>query len=198
MRIRAGLVLGLLLAFGMAGCGGTGDGDGDGVATAGSSAGATSTTKPDQRSDQEAALEYAKCMREQGINMPDPQVGDDGAMVLRMPAPEGGDKEQAKEKVEAAEQQCKRYLPNGGEPPPMDPQAMEQMRKFSQCMRENGVPKFPDPTENGLSVDSGQLGMDPEDPRMTKAEEACAKYNQPAPGEGGQGPSTDSQTGGNP
>jgi hypothetical protein len=194
MRIRAGLVLGLLLALGVAGCGGAdGAGGGDGVATAGGPGGsATSTTKPGERSDQEAALEYAKCMREHGVNMPDPQVGDGGEMRLTLPAPEGADQEQTKEKIEAAERQCKQYLPNGGEPPKADPQDLEQMRKFSQCMRENGVPKFPDPTENGIEVDGNELGMGPEDPRFKAADKACAKYTQPAPG--GQGPSTDSQT----
>jgi hypothetical protein len=196
MRIRAGLVLGLLLALGMAGCGGADDdggGGGDGVATAGGPGSATSTTKPDGRSEREVALEFARCMRENGVpDFPDPQVSE-GGEEMRLSLPEGADKE----KVDAAHEKCKRYLPNGGEPPKADPRVVEQLRKFSQCMRANGVPKFPDPTESGLEVDGNELGMGPGDPTFDAAEKVCAEY-QPAPPEGGQGPSTDSQTGSNP
>jgi hypothetical protein len=53
--------------------------------------------------------------------------------------------------------------PNGGE-----------QLKYSQCMREHGVPKFPDPDANGgLRIDSRKLGVDPRSSTYTDAETAC-------------------------
>lgn len=189
MKIRAGFVLGLLLALGVAGCGGS-DGD-DGVATAGSPGSKASSSAPaDGLSDQERGLKFAQCMRENGVpNFPDPTFNDGGGMGINVP--DGTDPQ----KVDAAMQQCKQYLPNGGEPQKMDPQLVEQQRKFSQCMRENGVPKFPDPGEDGgIQLDGNTLGVDPVGPEIKAAEKACAKY-QPARPSGDPGPRTN--TGGN-
>jgi hypothetical protein len=185
MRIRAGLVLGLLFALGVAGCGGR-DG-GDGVATAGGPASKPSSSAgADSRTTKEAALEFARCMRENGVpNFPDPEVGDGGG--LRLELPEGADRQ----KVDAAQEKCKRYLPNGGEPPKLDPQQLEQVRKMAKCMRENGVPKFPDPGENGGIKIEGGPGLDPHSPEFKAAEKACEQY-RPAPPSGapGGGPQT--------
>jgi hypothetical protein len=79
-RIRMGLVLGLLLAVGVAvaACGG-GGGKGDGVASLGGAGSATSTTRAGAGGDlTRAAVAFARCMRQHGINMPDPQVTGDG------------------------------------------------------------------------------------------------------------------------
>jgi hypothetical protein len=189
MRIRTGLALGLLLALSLAGCGAADDSTG--VATAGGRGRTTSSATPDGRSDQERALAFARCMRANGVpNFPDPEVGG-GGLQLNLPA--GTDKQ----KVDAAQQKCKQYLPNGGQPARMDPQVLEQLRRFARCMRENGVPTFPDPGENGLSINGNTLGTGrgPNDPAFKAAERACAKY-QPAPPSGAPSPRT--QTGGNP
>jgi|Tabmets5t2r1_1033131.scaffolds.fasta_scaffold10957_2 hypothetical protein len=70
-RIRTGLVLGLLLA--VAACGG-GD-KGGGVASLGGAGSATSTTTPVAGgSDRQKALDWARCMRQHGIDMPDPST----------------------------------------------------------------------------------------------------------------------------
>ena len=71
--------------------------------------------------------------------MPDP--GPTARRRVRIRAGEGTDPE----KVEAAMEACKQYAPNGGEPPKLNPEQLEQMRKFAQCMRDNGVRTFPDP-----------------------------------------------------
>jgi hypothetical protein len=195
MRIRTGLVvgilglLGLLLALSMAGCGA--DDDSVGVATAGGRGHATSSATPDGLSDQERALAFARCMRANGVpNFPDPEVSGGG---LHIDLPAGTDRR----KVDAAQQKCKQYLPNGGQPAKMDPQVTEQLRRFARCMRENGVPSFPDPGDNGLRIDNNTIGggRGPNDPTFKAAERACAKY-QPAPPSGAPSPHT--QTGGNP
>jgi hypothetical protein len=46
--------------------------------------------------------------------------------------------------------------------------------KYSQCMREHGIPKFPDPDANGgLRVDGRKLGIDPKSSTFADAEAAC-------------------------
>lgn len=176
MRIRAGLALGLLLALGVASCGGA-DG-GDGVATAGGRASTSASAKPGTGDEREQLLKHAKCMRENGVpNFPDPKFDDNGGVSISLP--EGVDKT----KLEAAEKKCKQYLPNGGEPGKADPEVVEKLRNYSKCMRENGVPNFPDPTDQGLQIDGNKLGMEPNDPRFKAAEEKC-KQHMPAPPKG--------------
>ena len=49
----------------------------------------------------------------------------------------------------------------------------QEALRFSQCMRANGVPNFPDP--NGQGVIQGS-GIDPSSPQFATAQKACAKY----------------------
>jgi hypothetical protein len=185
MHIRKGLVLCLLLALSMAGCGGSG-GD-DGVATAGSPGSKTgSSAGTDGLSDQDRSLKFAQCMRDNGVaNFPDPKSNDGGGMSIDVP--DGTDPK----KVDAAMQKCKLYLPNGGEPPKVDPQRAEQNRKFAKCMRDNGVPNFPDPgADGGIQMNGNDPGLNMNDPKFQAAQQACAQY-QPAGGAPGN------QTGGN-
>lgn len=187
MQLRKTLVLGLLLALAAAGCGGTDDGD-DGVATAGgnSDSTASASAKPEAMTDEERQVRFAQCMRENGVDMPDPEI-DNGRVRIR--APEGADPQ----KVQAAMEKCKQYLPNGGERPRGNPEMTEQLRKYAQCMRDNGIPEFPDPSADGGIQIQGSPGshMNPDDPVFKAAEEACAKY-QPAP-PSGQAPGTDTR-----
>ena len=115
-------------------------------------------------------------MRENGLpDFPDPEVGASGELDIRMPA--GSDPA----KTQAALDKCKAELPNGGATEPLDPKNAEKRRKFANCMRDNGVPNFPDPDAGGgAQVDPGKLGFDPNDPKYKAAEEKCRTF-QPAP-----------------
>jgi hypothetical protein len=171
---------------------------GPGVATLGDGGSASASAKGGGGDAREQGHKFAECMREQGIDMPDPEVGDDGGMRVQI----GSDGDATGKpppdlaKVDAAQAKCKQYLPNGGEPPKLDPAQIEQARQFSRCMRENGVPNFPDPDANGmLRIEAGgDSGIDPQ-----KVEDAQKKCDQYAPkrkgsdsggvtGGGGQGP----------
>ena len=75
----------------------------------------------------------------------------------------------------------------GGQPaatPSDDREA--QAVKYSQCMRDNGVPSFPDPVNGRLTL-KVQKGtdLDPDSPTYKKAQETCKPY-EPA-GLGKQG-----------
>jgi hypothetical protein len=174
MRIRIGLALAVVVAA-LAGCG-TSNGS-SGVATAQSGRATSRSAAPDAMSDQEHMIRFAQCMRENGVpDFPDPK---DGNMNL----PNGADPQ----KVAAAQEKCKSLLPNGGQPRKMDPQTMEQLRKFAQCMRDNGIKNFPDPTDQGLAQDLSKLGLSPNDPKFTAAQQACSKYQPGGPSAGPSG-----------
>jgi hypothetical protein len=181
MRTRTGLVLGALLALALAGCGGA-DAKDDGIASAGGTATPSSSASAASGTDKDRFLQYAQCMRQNGVpEFPDPEVNG-GAVQMRLP--DGVDRA----KVDAAQQKCKQYLPNGGENSTPNPQLREQMLKLSQCMRENGVPNFPDPDDGGgIRLDGGKLGIDPQSDTFKSAQEKCQKYQPSPPPGGGQG-----------
>ncbi|MEO3929068.1 hypothetical protein ABGB07_35205 [Micromonosporaceae bacterium B7E4] len=173
MRIRTGFALCLLtLTLWVAGCGGGGsDSDDDSVATVGGIATPSSSTGANGN-NQEAALRHAQCIRENGVpDYPDPKVNDNGGVSIN--APEGIDEA----KLRAAEEKCKQFAPGGGEPQRIDEEKLDQARQFAKCMRENGVPRFPDPDENGgIALDDDKLGMDPTGPQVKAAEKACQRF----------------------
>lgn len=179
MRSRTVAVL-TLLALGPAGCARTAD-DGTGVATA-QHGGATPSASPSASRDPDAPLKFARCMREHGMTwFPDPDKS--GRMEIRIP--QGLDPK----KMEAAQQACKQFMGGGTmeRPPAAD---LEAFRRLARCMRENGVPKFPDPDpDGGMRIDGSKVGMGPGDPTFDKAEKLCAKY---AP----HGATTHTQSGG--
>lgn len=163
------------VALAVVGCGGTDNG----IPTAN---GGTATPKPtaslSNEQKQEQTRKFAQCMRDHGLQVVDPEAGPDSPVT-------GGPGGAADEKTKAALQACRQYMPNGGAMPKPDPQRLEQTRKLSQCMREHGVPNFPDPDPDG-GLDIGKSGIDPKDSKFTAADEAC-KGLRPGPGGGGPG-----------
>ncbi|MFF5084374.1 hypothetical protein ACFY36_45635 [Actinoplanes sp. NPDC000266] len=171
MRRAKLLTVGLILVLAPAACGRAAAGDGTGVATA-QSGPATPTASPSAPAepDEDTALKHAQCMREQGLTWwPDPKPG--GRTTIK--TPKGFDPE----KMEKAEEACKEFAPNGGERPQPDAEMLELARQMAKCMRENGVPNFPDPQPDGsLQLDGKKLGTGPGDPTFDKAEKACSQY----------------------
>jgi hypothetical protein len=167
-------VLASLLFVGLAGCASSAD---TGVATAGGDKTTSSSAKPE--SEKEAALKFARCMRENGVpDFPDPEFDENGGISLSLP---GGVDPTT---VDAAQEKCKQYLPNGGEPEQMSPEDLEKQREYSKCMRDNGVPEFPDPDANGGIRIEGGPGLDPQSPEFKAADEKC-KQLLPGGGRGG-------------
>jgi hypothetical protein len=164
------LALPLTLGLALAGCGRSDDDGGTGVATAGGAAARPSASASGAAAlgEEERQLRFAQCMRQNGVEVPDPEPGGQGTM-LRF----GADVDP--QKVEAAMQKCRTLLPNGGELPKLDPAQIDTMRKLARCMRDNGVPDFPDPDANGMiKIDRG--AMNPEDTKVRAAMEKCRQY----------------------
>jgi hypothetical protein len=180
--------LGLGLALALAACGGSPDGDGvatlGGDAKDGADGSATATTR---RDPQQAALDFAKCMRGQGIDMPDPEVDDEGRVTQRVGGP--GRKAPDPKKFEAAQKACGGLAGGGDGPAQIDPKARDAMLAYARCMRSHGI-DLPDPTgDKGLLLRKGE-GPDPESAEFKAADKACnhhlASLGRPEVGSGGQ------------
>jgi hypothetical protein len=135
----------------------------------------------------EAALEHAQCMREHGVDVPDPQF--DGGRVMQR-GPEGN---VPREKLEEAERACEKFFEKAEPSEPPSEQEQQEFREaalaHARCMREHGIEKFPDPTfdEDGgaqLRIDRS-MGIDPDDPDFQEAQKAC-EDTLPEPGEPAQ------------
>jgi hypothetical protein len=181
LTVAAALVLTAPL---LAGCAGDKDG-GDGVATAGGAKPAASDAPQNDGDTSDQMRRFAQCMRDNGIDMPDPQTDGEGRVLFGGPgAGEEGGTPPDREKFDAAQQACKQYLPNGGEPPKMDPADVEKVRAYARCMRENGVPDFPDPQpDGGLRIEAGpNTGIDPRGEAFQASEKKCEQYMPRRPG----------------
>ena len=178
-------VLGALAVVGLlvlAGCAGA---DASGIATA-TGAGGAEPTPTSTMDPQEKALKFVQCMRDHGVDMADPEFSADGGMSIQLG---GGPGEM--EKIQAAQEACREFAPFGGDGdgPRMDPEMQENLRKFAQCMRDNGVPDFPDPDGPGLMIDE-KIGSDPDFPPAQEKCQAEFLPNMPGPRTGGPGGGT--------
>jgi hypothetical protein len=166
-------VLALALGTALVGC--AKQGETPGIASAnGSVTTAPSGGPADNLTEAERRVKFAECMRGKGIDVPDPEEGEAGAgFRLQLGDPNKGGP--GPEKVEAAMQACKQYLPNGGEPPKLSAEDLEKARQHSKCMRENGVTEFPDPDPNGgvrIQMKPGS-SLDPSSETFKAADEKC-------------------------
>jgi predicted small secreted protein len=150
----------LLLALTLTGCGAE-EGGGDDVASAG---GTSSAAAPDDQLGQdEMGVRFAQCMRENGVDMADPEPGKGIQLKVGPDTPQ--------ETVQAALEACREFNPqeNGSAKP--DPKREAAIREFAQCMRDNGVEAFPDPEPGspGIRI-TGEVGQDPD---FQTAQQAC-------------------------
>ena len=133
---------------------------------------------------QQAMIAYAKCMRANGVpNFPDPN-GSGGFQVR-------GGFDPGSPAVRAAQAKCRHLMPPGpGSGPPPSAQTLARFLKIARCMRQHGVPQFPDPQTSappggppaGISELSDIEGVillfgstiDQQSPAFTRAAAACA------------------------
>jgi len=133
----------------------------DSVATTGGTA-TEEQTEDEDVSQEEALQNFAECMREQGVDFPDPDPdgGFEGAEDLR---------DVMEEEPEAVEA-CQEYLASG-EMDTEDPEFQDALLEFAQCMRDNGVEDMPDPGEDGFGPTLFEENQG--DPDWDAALEAC-------------------------
>jgi hypothetical protein len=169
-----------------------------GVATIDGADGATPTPSPSAGPEdpEEALFAFAECMREQGIDMPDPVIrrfeagsgADEGPDVT---TDEAGPAEEpnfdpSSDEFQAAEAECGHLLEGlgalePGEREELSPEPEEALLAFTECMREHGI-DMPDfgsggairigPGENG----EGGPSFDPRSEEFQAAREECDEH----------------------
>ena len=121
--------------------------------------------------NRKAMLDFARCMRENGVDMPDPQF-EGGRVTMRAGSPGMNP-----DKMRAAEEACAKYR-DAVKPPEMSEAQSAEFKKqalaHSRCMRENGI-DMPDPTfdENGGAQMRIGPGLNPESDKFKQAQKAC-------------------------
>jgi hypothetical protein len=144
---------------------------------------------------QEAFLAYAQCMRDNGIDMPDPEVNDEGGgkFSVGFSAGDGPGAGGAvnSDKFAAADEECRALLENAigeGGRPELSPEDEAKMLDFARCMREHGI-DMPDPGAGGLTFRVGPGGEDGtfDKDAFEAAQEACQDLLPGRLGEDGPG-----------
>ncbi len=144
---RAWLLV-VILSLVVAACGGNSDeADDEGVLTLEDTSDDNVTTTTRLSAD-DAVLELTRCMRDQGIDVPDIGLTADGALDLNPEDLVGIDLES--DEFQNAFTICiPIFQLSGGFDVALDPELeaiiQDQLQEFSQCMRDNGVADFPDP-----------------------------------------------------
>src|SRR5215472_9777367 len=113
-----------------------------------------------------AWLAFAACMRAHGANLPDPSFDRNGNPQWSV---------NPKTLPQAAVMACQADLQavSGGSSD-QAPTAAElaQLTRFAQCVRQHGLPNFPDPNPQTGSFD----GVDKTSPALRTAAQACQQY----------------------
>jgi hypothetical protein len=120
-----------------------------------------SGTGPVTPTHEDAALEYAQCMRDQGLeHFPDPVIEPDGGMTF-----ENFDEQREAPGFPAAEEACRPILDEAGPPPPPEGQQQQLTPEeladredkwlgVARCVRDQGY-DYPDPQLDEFGNTSG-------------------------------------------
>ncbi|MGC5566896.1 hypothetical protein ACPYPG_29100 [Streptomyces sp. FR-108] len=125
------------------------------------------------KTDEDKAVEYRKCLRDNGLKVPEPDPKKGGMQKgLTITESEKG-------KAEKAFKACKDKAPNGGRPQEVSQADKDNALKFAKCMRDNGV-NMPDPQFNkgGASRAMPMPKTDADKKKFEKALKACEGLNR--------------------
>lgn len=146
-----------VMAFALTGCGGDDGGSKVPTAASGGATTASGSSAGDGSGDDVAAYvaaqgEYVKCLRDNGIDAPDPDAkgnidfgGGDNVRALKKDA-----------KFQAASEACAKYLTavpesvEKGNQPALTAAQIKVKQEYATCMQKNGAADFPDPGADGL------------------------------------------------
>jgi hypothetical protein len=149
-----------------------------GCAIALAACGSSGSTRNASADRSPAAL--PRCMRANGVSgFPDPKAGPNGAigLSLMLESPDSltaGGISFAGPAVQVAEKACKAYLPPAGGPPAnVQAQQLRHELTLARCMRDHGVPNFPDPASSSGGEVGLPAGLDPQSPAFRSAAREC-------------------------
>jgi hypothetical protein len=180
---------GLILSTAVLGaCGGGGSGSPE-VASLGTEVGddATDSTTPTSVDREEAMLAYAECMRDNGVDMPDPQISSDGGVSIGINADDAPDAET----FEAAEKECGPLMEEAMGEIEIDPEQQAEMEarmlEYAQCMRDHGI-DMPDPQFDGTGRGRMRIERDGGGPNADGESPTTPTTDGGDGGDGGDGP----------
>jgi hypothetical protein len=115
----------------------------------------TRTASNTSTSPRDEAAKFAACMRTNGVrDFPDPDAS--GTLTIDGIA-NGSWLDTGSAAFKQAIAACKDLQPPGFIGHKRTAQEQENALKFAQCIRDNGVKDFPDPTEDGPLVDTNRI-----------------------------------------
>lgn len=119
------------------------------------------------------AVQLQRCMRDHGVQeaLPNPNGGTAVSGGNDAQHSDGGVSASAKAEFRKAVEACRIYQPDGGEPMTFSPEDIEKFRQFSRCMREHGVPEWPDPDPQTGAI---RNDVNDKNPNIPTADRACA------------------------
>lgn len=146
----------------------------------------------------EISDETRACLKEQGVELPDPGEGPPGGAPPEGGLPEGGPPEggeppqgfgQGGEEMKEALEECGAELPQGkpGGPPMNSDAFRESIKEYASCMGENGY-ELREPNVSGEGPVFKESDVDREDPKFEAANEKCQSLLGGPGGGGGGGP----------
>jgi hypothetical protein len=159
-----GTVAVVALAGLLAACGSDGDSGDDDVASVSGDDSNEQAQGDDQADAEEELLDWVECMRDEGVDIPDPTRDEEGNLVIEGPGIRlgSGDSEGSASSDDEADSDEPAIDPDEmdaaieacGQPPALGPndlseedrRAMEEDAiEFAECMRDEGIEDFPDP-----------------------------------------------------
>lgn len=177
-RLRAGatgIVATAALVLLASGCGASSGNHVAQLAATTTTSGTSSSLSP-AASPQNGAVAFSGCMRSHGVSkFPDPNSS--GAIPKVALEHLGVSSSQFR----AAQSSCSHLLPNGGRSPDQAERqrARAQALEFARCMRNHGVPNFPDPGNDGRIPDPATSGINQGSRKFEAGNQACRAYRPP-------------------
>jgi hypothetical protein len=163
-----------------------------------------------QAKSEDAALKFAQCMREHGVDVPDPKPGSGGGGFSLQFRGDSADNQNFQDAQDACGHFLRDAVPEGDRPDPAE--MRDKLHKMTECLRDKGY-DVPEPQVFGPGDSPPDNPQQPsqelqnlmDDPDFQQAQEDCGKEAGlpgggpgiqvgPGPG-GGSGPSTQSGSG---
>lgn len=150
----------------------------------------SAATPPAASSDEEAALLFAGCMRDEGIDFPDPTLAADGSVDFGFgpgsgPPPFDADAPEFQDALDECSPLVEgaSFLPSDGDLVELEDTLLE----VAACLRDQGIDVDDPDLSQGLGGPEAIFGegFDPEDPATADAIDACATVFGGLPGAGG-------------
>lgn len=158
-----------------------------------------STARPDSTGSAEslaadidgrqAILDFAECMRKEGVDFPDPRFDADGRIMIGQMVGSSGGLDFQSEEFQAAQEVCGDRLEglDIGADPERQAELQATLVEFAGCMRDNGI-DMPDPQigsgRGPVLIGGPDSEIDRQSPEFQAAFEACGDLLGDLPGPG--------------